>query len=219
VIVQQGKKLIAWKRSDWVADSTEAEKQTYQEDKRENLGAKSFDSHFQNWLKNARGYRWGAFGIIATGKAGFDVSADFASNGYGPHSPGGYSLLAALITSTFNVLSANSNLEKSNGARLSSHAPVVGVRDAADQARVGSFRAANAKLQAHVAISLCTDKDRDFLLASASGDRSVHFVCRGNLHAFVLRRVERRVPGFIERAGSRRVIRSRLLTCAAVNPV
>jgi gas vesicle protein len=38
VIVQQGKKLIARKRSDSVADSTEAEKQTYQEDKRENLG-------------------------------------------------------------------------------------------------------------------------------------------------------------------------------------
>ena len=38
VIVQQGKKLIAWKRSDSVADSTEAEKQTYQEDRRENLG-------------------------------------------------------------------------------------------------------------------------------------------------------------------------------------
>ncbi len=34
---------------------------------------------------------------IATGKAGFDVSAGFASNGYGAHSPGGYSLTAALI--------------------------------------------------------------------------------------------------------------------------
>ena len=36
--------------------------------------------------------------MIATGKAGFDVSAGFASNGYGEHSPGGYSLGAALIT-------------------------------------------------------------------------------------------------------------------------
>ena len=36
--------------------------------------------------------------IIATGKAGFDVSSGFASNGYGVHSPGGYSLLAALVT-------------------------------------------------------------------------------------------------------------------------
>ena len=32
--------------------------------------------------------------MIASGKAGFDVHAGFASNGYGPHSPGGYSLLA-----------------------------------------------------------------------------------------------------------------------------
>jgi aquaporin Z len=36
--------------------------------------------------------------LIATGKAGFDVSAGFASNGYGEHSPGGYSLRAALIS-------------------------------------------------------------------------------------------------------------------------
>jgi len=32
------------------------------------------------------------------GKAGFDVSAGFAANGYGYHSPGGYSLLSALVT-------------------------------------------------------------------------------------------------------------------------
>jgi aquaporin Z len=36
--------------------------------------------------------------VIASGKAGFDVSAGFASNGYGAHSPGGYSLGAALVT-------------------------------------------------------------------------------------------------------------------------
>jgi aquaporin Z len=40
----------------------------------------------------------GVLYLIASGKAGFDVSAGFASNGYGAHSPGGYSLLAALIT-------------------------------------------------------------------------------------------------------------------------
>jgi aquaporin Z len=40
----------------------------------------------------------GALYLIASGKAGFDLSAGFASNGYGAHSPGGYSLLAALIT-------------------------------------------------------------------------------------------------------------------------
>lgn len=35
---------------------------------------------------------------IASGKTGFSLSDGFASNGYGPHSPGGYSLTAALIT-------------------------------------------------------------------------------------------------------------------------
>ena len=35
--------------------------------------------------------------FIASGKAGFDVSAGFASNGYAEHSPGGYSLGAALV--------------------------------------------------------------------------------------------------------------------------
>ena len=35
--------------------------------------------------------------VIASGKAGFDVHAGFASNGYGDHSPGGYSLAAALV--------------------------------------------------------------------------------------------------------------------------
>ena len=36
--------------------------------------------------------------VIATGQTGFDVTAGFASNGYGAHSPGGYSLTAALVT-------------------------------------------------------------------------------------------------------------------------
>ena len=40
----------------------------------------------------------GVLYLIASGKAGFEVSAGFASNGYGEHSPGGYSLLAALVT-------------------------------------------------------------------------------------------------------------------------
>lgn len=35
--------------------------------------------------------------LIASGKAGFDVSAGFASNGFAEHSPGGYSMQAALI--------------------------------------------------------------------------------------------------------------------------
>jgi len=36
--------------------------------------------------------------VIASGAPGFDVANGFASNGYGEHSPGGYSLLAALVT-------------------------------------------------------------------------------------------------------------------------
>ncbi|HBD07000.1 MAG TPA: aquaporin Z [Syntrophobacteraceae bacterium] len=39
----------------------------------------------------------GVLYLIASGKAGFDLSAGFAANGYGAHSPGGYSLAAALI--------------------------------------------------------------------------------------------------------------------------
>lgn len=35
--------------------------------------------------------------VIASGAPGFDVSAGFASNGYGAHSPGGYSMQAALV--------------------------------------------------------------------------------------------------------------------------
>jgi len=35
--------------------------------------------------------------VIASGKAGFDLSGGFASNGYGAHSPGQYSLLACLV--------------------------------------------------------------------------------------------------------------------------
>ncbi|MYM74663.1 aquaporin Z [Duganella sp. FT134W] len=40
----------------------------------------------------------GVLYLIASGKAGFDVSAGFAANGYGAHSPGGYSLSAALVS-------------------------------------------------------------------------------------------------------------------------
>lgn len=36
--------------------------------------------------------------FIASGKAGFDLSGGLASNGYGDHSPGGYSLGASLVT-------------------------------------------------------------------------------------------------------------------------
>jgi len=40
----------------------------------------------------------GVLYLIASGKAGFSLSAGFASNGYAEHSPGGYGLVAALIT-------------------------------------------------------------------------------------------------------------------------
>jgi aquaporin Z len=39
----------------------------------------------------------GVLYVIASGKAGFQLSSGFASNGYGAHSPGEYSLLAALV--------------------------------------------------------------------------------------------------------------------------
>ena len=40
----------------------------------------------------------GVLYVIASGAEGFDVAAGFASNGYGAHSPGGYTMLAALVT-------------------------------------------------------------------------------------------------------------------------
>ena len=40
----------------------------------------------------------GVLYLIASGASGFDLAGGFASNGYGEHSPGGYSLTAALIT-------------------------------------------------------------------------------------------------------------------------
>jgi aquaporin Z len=39
----------------------------------------------------------GVLYVIASGNAGFDVSGGFASNGYGEHSPGGFTLLAAAV--------------------------------------------------------------------------------------------------------------------------
>jgi aquaporin Z len=39
----------------------------------------------------------GVLYLVASGKAGFDLSGGFASNGYGLHSPGGYSMFAALV--------------------------------------------------------------------------------------------------------------------------
>jgi aquaporin Z len=38
----------------------------------------------------------GVLYVIASGKAGFDVTAGFASNGFAEHSPGGYSMMAGM---------------------------------------------------------------------------------------------------------------------------
>src|SRR3546814_18504193 len=35
--------------------------------------------------------------LVASGKTGFDLAGGFAANGYGAHSPGGYSMLSALV--------------------------------------------------------------------------------------------------------------------------
>jgi aquaporin Z len=35
--------------------------------------------------------------VIASGASGFDLASGFAANGYGDHSPGGYSLLAGFV--------------------------------------------------------------------------------------------------------------------------
>ena len=40
----------------------------------------------------------GVLYVIASGRPGFDVTAGFGSNGYGAHSPAGYSMVAALVT-------------------------------------------------------------------------------------------------------------------------
>jgi aquaporin Z len=50
----------------------------------------------------------GVLYVIASGAPGFDIASGFAANGYGEHSPGGYSLLAGLVSelvmTTFFVL-------------------------------------------------------------------------------------------------------------------
>lgn len=63
--------------------------------------------------------------LIASGKAGFDLAGGFASNGYGEHSPGGYSLLACLATEAvmtfmfiFIILGATDKLAPSGFAGI-----------------------------------------------------------------------------------------------------
>lgn len=64
--------------------------------------------------------------LIASGSAAFDVQAGFASNGYGDHSPGGYSLVAALIAEvvlTFGFLIVI--LGSTHGAAPKGFAPIA----------------------------------------------------------------------------------------------
>ncbi len=46
----------------------------------------------------------GVLYIIASGQAGFTVASGFASNGFGEHSPGGYTMMAALVTEVVMTL-------------------------------------------------------------------------------------------------------------------
>jgi len=46
----------------------------------------------------------GVLYVIASGTTSFDISKGFASNGYGTHSPGGYSLLAASVSEVVMTL-------------------------------------------------------------------------------------------------------------------
>jgi aquaporin Z len=64
--------------------------------------------------------------LIATGQTGFDMSGGFASNGYGDHSPGHYSLLACAVTEivmTFGFLIVI--LGSTHGAAPKGFAPVA----------------------------------------------------------------------------------------------
>ena len=46
----------------------------------------------------------GVLYVIASGAAGFDLANGFASNGYGEHSPGGYSLTAAVVVEVVTTM-------------------------------------------------------------------------------------------------------------------
>ena len=46
----------------------------------------------------------GVLYLVASGQPGFSLAGGFACNGYGEHSPGGYSLLAALVTEVVMTL-------------------------------------------------------------------------------------------------------------------
>ncbi len=55
--------------------------------------------------------------IIASGGPGFSVAGGFASNGYGEHSPGGYSLLAGFVAEVV-LTNLSVNPARSTGTAL-----------------------------------------------------------------------------------------------------
>jgi len=64
--------------------------------------------------------------LIASGHPGFDLAGGLASNGYGAHSPGGYSLTAGLVTEivmTFGFLFVILGSTHGNALRV---APLIG---------------------------------------------------------------------------------------------
>src|SRR5665213_2830567 len=64
--------------------------------------------------------------VIATGHAGFDMAGGFASNGYGDHSPGGYTLAACAVSEvvmTFGFLFVILGSTHGNAPRVSPPSP------------------------------------------------------------------------------------------------
>ena len=54
-------------------------------------------SWLMSWCAGPGDLRCRCLEVIASGRAGFDLSDGFASNGYAAHSPGGYSLVACFV--------------------------------------------------------------------------------------------------------------------------
>ncbi len=70
--------------------------------------------------------------LIASGKAGFDIAGGLGSDGYGAHSPGGYSLLSGFVCELvltagflFVIMGATTNTSV-NSARSTGPAVFVG---------------------------------------------------------------------------------------------
>ncbi len=59
---------------------------------------------------------------IASGREGFSMAAGFASNGYGAHSPGGYSLLACLVAEVVLTMFFLLIILRGHSDRIGTHA-------------------------------------------------------------------------------------------------